>query len=230
MNVSEALNYPFKDSKALTKVLIGIVIFIIPIVNLIGFGYSLRVIRDVAKGKSDMPEWDNWGGDFVKGLLLTVAQFIYSLPFILVFCACIGLASITGTFSEEAGGASFTVLLCCVLPAILLGAILVSVVFIPAMTHYAIHDNFSAAFLDFGGRFKDVTQNFSPLLTIILYGIIISVAYSVVASFTAGIAGLLGWLFWLVWLYLLGQFAVEMGYAARPTGFGEANYPVAPLE
>ena len=66
----EALKRPFSDGK---KFLIGIVLGLIPIVNLIVVGYKLvsTGFTDVNVDKDSLPEWRNYGDLFMKGLYLS---------------------------------------------------------------------------------------------------------------------------------------------------------------
>ena len=83
MDIGKSFSYVFDDEDWVKKVAIGGVISIIPIVNFIAVGYSLRALKNVAEGKErPLPEWDEWGDDWVKGLMVTLAGFIYAIPLI----------------------------------------------------------------------------------------------------------------------------------------------------
>jgi len=85
MDIGKAFTFPFEDEDWVKKLIIGAVLMIVPIANFITIGYMLRTLRNVAEGREKpLPEWDQWGDDFMKGLLVVVAGFIYSLPIVLV--------------------------------------------------------------------------------------------------------------------------------------------------
>ena len=89
VNYEEALKKPFTN---LTKLVVGIVLSIIPIVNWIAKGFILEC-SGVGKIKpsKEMPEWENWGNLLVKGLLSDIIFLIYMIPAILVFVVGAGL-------------------------------------------------------------------------------------------------------------------------------------------
>jgi len=68
---------PFTDVK---KLLIGILLSIVPVVNFLAIGYMLETARKTMKKDSSLPEWEGWGDLFVKGLLSVVIEAIYFIP------------------------------------------------------------------------------------------------------------------------------------------------------
>lgn len=77
-----AFKKPFSDFR---KLIIGIVINIIPIVNLISYGYILESSDIKRREQSDtMSEWEDFSGFFIKGLLSFIIILIYSIPVIIV--------------------------------------------------------------------------------------------------------------------------------------------------
>lgn len=69
-----SIKRPFSDIK---KLLIGIVLQIIPIVNTIALGYQLVAAKKAMNNDFELPEWQNWGDLFVKGLLSGIIALIY---------------------------------------------------------------------------------------------------------------------------------------------------------
>ena len=90
VNYEEALKKPFTD---LGKLIIGVIVSIIPIVNWIAQGFILES-SGLGKNKpsNKMPEWKDLGDYFVKGFLSYVIIFIYAIPAIIVFGIAIGYA------------------------------------------------------------------------------------------------------------------------------------------
>lgn len=86
----ESLRKPFTDIK---KLLIGIVLSIIPIVNLAVQGFAIESSGvGKAKPSKNMPEWKDWWSLFVKGLASVVIKIIYLIPAFAVLAIAIGLA------------------------------------------------------------------------------------------------------------------------------------------
>ncbi len=102
MDIGRAIQYVFQDPNWIKKILIGGLLFFIPIIGwfIVG-GYYLRVVRNVSLGTdSPLPEWDQWGDDFVRGFKIFVTYLVYSIPLILLLC----LMGIVASFDDAAGG------------------------------------------------------------------------------------------------------------------------------
>jgi hypothetical protein len=91
VNLEEALKKPFTD---FGRLVIGIILSVIPIVNWIAQGFVLEC-SGIGKNKpsKNMPEWKNIGDYFVKGLLSYIVMFIYAIPAIVVFVVTVGFAA-----------------------------------------------------------------------------------------------------------------------------------------
>jgi len=97
VNYTEAIKRPFTDGK---KFLIGVLLNILPIVNLLVVGYTLECAKSAMKKKYKLPEWENWGDYFVKGLLATIIGFIYMIPALMLLL--IGFITIAGSVIWQA--------------------------------------------------------------------------------------------------------------------------------
>ncbi len=78
MNIELAIKKPFSDFKNLA---IGVLLSIVPIVNLFSLGYILNLIPKHKERK--LPEFKDWGDLFTKGLLTVAISIIYALPVVL---------------------------------------------------------------------------------------------------------------------------------------------------
>ena len=67
--VSDSVKYPTSDW---TKIIILAVILIIPIVNFIGIGYVIRIIKGTLASLDDLPDFDEVGELFIDGLKVFV--------------------------------------------------------------------------------------------------------------------------------------------------------------
>src|SRR6185312_8300798 len=86
MDVGRSISYVFQDPNWVKKMLIGGVLSIIPVIGtLIVAGYWIRIASNVANGyELPLPEWNDFGGDFMRGLKVAVAVFIWVVPLIAV--------------------------------------------------------------------------------------------------------------------------------------------------
>jgi hypothetical protein len=106
MNIAKAFSFVFEDEAWVSKVLLGGVLFLIPIVNFAVFGYMLKVAQNVAQGNPrPLPEWGDFGGHFMRGLYWFVIQVVYQLPtiilYVLFFCV---IAAAGGVANGQRGG------------------------------------------------------------------------------------------------------------------------------
>jgi hypothetical protein len=93
MDFGKALTFMFQDPNWVAKLGIGLLVTLAGIVFspvLLGFvaifiltGYTIDVVRNVLDGKEyPLPEWQDWGGFFVRGLKLVGVIIVLALPFI----------------------------------------------------------------------------------------------------------------------------------------------------
>ena len=93
--VSNAFKYP---STGLIKVLILGIIMIIPIVNFIGWGYLLRIMKATFTGFNELPDFDQVGDLFIDGLKILVIFLIAAVPVIIVYLIII-FSAIAATYN-----------------------------------------------------------------------------------------------------------------------------------
>jgi hypothetical protein len=82
----EALQHPFRDPRAVQKLLLGAAFNVIPVANLLAFGYTLRLLEQVLEGDEDrLPEWTDVIDLFVRGLKVFVVASVYmAFPLLLL--------------------------------------------------------------------------------------------------------------------------------------------------
>jgi hypothetical protein len=113
MDIAKSFTYILEDEEWITKLGIGAVLtfffwLLLPVPLLVG--YTVAVLRNVRDGyERPLPAWDNWGKLFMDGLFIMIAQFVYTLPFLLLFCVVsVGMIASAGMaeLSEELAAAS----------------------------------------------------------------------------------------------------------------------------
>ena len=92
MDIGKAFSFVFDDENWIVKVLVGGVLSLIPFVGpILMYGYGLELMQNVIQGRPrPLPEWDDWGGKLVKGIMYLVISFVYALPIVLLGL-CFGL-------------------------------------------------------------------------------------------------------------------------------------------
>jgi hypothetical protein len=103
LDVGRSISYVFQDPNWIKKVLIGGLLSLIPFFGtLIVVGYWIRIATNVANGFDlPLPEWNDFGGDFVRGLKAAAALFIWAIPLI-VLAGCGAIPSIALSGSNSA--------------------------------------------------------------------------------------------------------------------------------
>ncbi|MBC7232513.1 MAG: DUF4013 domain-containing protein [Chloroflexi bacterium] len=212
MDWGKSFTYVFDDKEWVTKVLIGGILGLIPIVNLAVVGYALRVLKNVAEGaEQPLPGWDDFGDYFVKGLMSTLGALIWAIPLIALAMFAAFVSAVTGYDTAEPGRVAAPIVLCiwsmsCLsaLYGLFLGLVLPS-----AYTHYALSGDFGA-FFRFGDIFQYIQAN--------LGNYIIAVLLAIVAQFVAGFGTILcciGVIFTEFWATLVGSHLLGQVYRSR---------------
>lgn len=190
MDINKAFRFVMEDKQWISKLIIAVLMTVLGFLivpALILNGYLVKLIRQVMNGDRDsLPEWDDWGKLLKDGFYVTVAQLVYTLPFIILMIiggiTTGGLASITGSDDLAALAAtSGGLLMFCLV-------ILVAIAFLfltPAiLIQYAIKDEFGALFR-FGEIADIIRNNMADILIVFLVSIVAAFAISVVIGILA---------------------------------------------
>jgi|UniRef100_A0A7C1XNB8 hypothetical protein len=99
MDLGRAFSYVFQDPQWVKKALIALVMLVIPIVGwVILYGYMLRIMRQTALGADlPLPEWDDFGGDFLRGLKGFILQLLWNSPVLILSLCTLALSTITSS-------------------------------------------------------------------------------------------------------------------------------------
>ncbi len=85
MDVTKSITYIFQDKRWFTKLLIGWLVSLVPILNFAFTGYSTETIKNVEnKREFPLPEWDDFGKKFVLGFYMWIAGLVYALPILIL--------------------------------------------------------------------------------------------------------------------------------------------------
>lgn len=75
-NIVNSLKYPIKNW---VKLITLAIILIIPIINLIGLGYYLRIIKSTMIGMDELPYFNHIGELFIDGIKVLIVGIIYAI-------------------------------------------------------------------------------------------------------------------------------------------------------
>ncbi|MBC8450204.1 MAG: DUF4013 domain-containing protein [Chloroflexi bacterium] len=95
MDIGKSITFIFEDPDWLKKVAIGTglillgMIFMVVLIGLVPLiivtGYTVVLIKNVMDGvEHPLPEWEDWGDLFMRGLKIFLIQLIWAIPLIIV--------------------------------------------------------------------------------------------------------------------------------------------------
>lgn len=166
MDIGRAFRFVFDDPRWFTKLLIGGLLAIVPIVNFFGIfaviGYALRLTRRVMDGyDTPLPEWDDLGGLALLGLKWVVVQVIWLLPLLIA-----SIVLPVGGAMDEGGLLGLSIL---AIVALSLGWVVV----MPAVSaHFAATESIQSA-LEWRTILALVKVNVSDYLVLVPLGIVL---------------------------------------------------------
>jgi hypothetical protein len=159
MDIGKAFGFVFEDERWVSKVLLGGLFLIIPIVNFAVIGYMLKVAQNVAQGNPrPLPEWGEFGDHFMRGLYGVAIQIVYQLPTLIVygvfFCVLLAAGGAAGSERGSDGAGAIGALSLCLLPLIFILALAGAFLSYVAAGRYVATNTLSEAF-----KFSDVIAN-----------------------------------------------------------------------
>lgn len=174
MDIGKAFRYVFDDEGWVTKVLIGGLVAIIPIIGTFAVsGYSYKVAQNVARGSErPLPEWGEFGDILMRGLLRFVISLVYTLPVVilgLLFAVITGGAAAAA--GDERGSAAIGGLALCLVPLMIILGLLCGIAALTAVARWLATDDFSQAF-KFGEVFASLRNNIGAWLVLLVVAII----------------------------------------------------------
>jgi uncharacterized protein DUF4013 len=95
MDIGKSFSYPFEDKQWVSKMGLGALISLVPILNFAMTGYMIQIVRNLMGGAEEpLPTWDDMGKKFMDGLMLILAGFVYALPIIILSCLSLSVLSV----------------------------------------------------------------------------------------------------------------------------------------
>jgi hypothetical protein len=203
MDIGKSLQFVFEDDQWPSKLGLGALISLIPILNFAWTGYFIDIMRNVTEGRElPLPGWDELGDKFIKGLLVTVASFIYALPGLIFLCVPIGIMIIPAFLqNQQTQGAvaaittiSGLALICCI------GLYFLAFSFIiPAVQLQFSRKGIFQACFQLRDIFGMITKNLSDYLVAWLLTIVAVLIISLILGVLGAVIG---------WIPCLGQMLV----------------------
>ena len=173
MNIEKSFRFPFEDQQWISKLGLGALITLVPILNFAWSGYLVDILRNIMNNTSEpLPTWDDLGKKFSDGLILFAAGLIYASPILVVMCLPLSMMAFSGLFSGNsnmedltrvisgAGGVLFSGLLC----LFFLYAIALSLIYPAILVMFSREGTFSSCF-KLREAFDMISRNAAPFFT-----------------------------------------------------------------
>lgn len=203
MDIVETVKFPGNDNEWIKKILIGGLLMLIPIINFIALGYYIKTLRRGIDGESALPEWDDWGDLFIKGLIVVIVVFIYMLIPLAVLFLSIGGAAISSVTSGDITPASIGAIIGGSLIFLLL--LLIVFLLLPmALSMYAKEDSIGAAL-----RLGEILSRIRSIIGEYIIALIVLLALMLIVSFIS-LVPFIGWVVVIFAEFYVGLVAAHM--------------------
>ena len=206
MDYGKSFTFVFEDEKWISKFAVGVLVTLVPIVNLAGYGYMVQLLKNVRDGQEyPLPEWDDFGKFFLDGLKFLLGFLVYMIPVILLSLIIIPIA-----FAADSGGAAedaVAIAMMCISCLVILLSFLPMLLYPALYIQYAKDDKISDMFRldEMWQLFKANSANYIIVLLMIFFVLAFIASFGLVLCFV-GIL-LTAWWAQLAAAHLMGQLA-----------------------
>ena len=218
MEFGKAFTFAFEDPEWMKKLGIAGLLLIIPIVGWLavaGWGIELTK-RVIARDPQPLPDWSNFGDYLMKGLMVWVIGFVYSLPLILISGCQQGVILALQNQDDDTLATAVTVLSVCFSCVTFVYSIFLGFMLPAAYGKYAATGQLGAAFR-FGEVFRMVRSAPSAYLMVLL------------GSLVAGIVGVLGVIACVIGLLFTYAYAMVIQAHLWGQAYNVADTSAAPM-
>lgn len=236
MDVTRSFKYVFEDKDWIKKVLIGGVLNLVPVIGqAFMWGYGLRQLKNVKEGRElPLPEWDDWGGDLMRGIMIFLGYLVYAIPLIIlsifsgIFTGLGTTATLNAARAGQASGTGIWGVCICGISIINFIYSIALAVWLPAALLNYINVGSFMGFFKFADILALIKNNLKDYITVVLMWL----AATIVAGIVGGIVCGVGTLFTLfianlVFVHLLGQFGASISgspFGGAPTTPADATF------
>jgi hypothetical protein len=240
MDIGKSFSYPFEDKQWVSKMGLGAVISLVPILNFAMTGYMIQIVRNLMDGSEEtLPNWDDLGKKFMDGLMLVLAGFVYALPVILLSCLPLSIMTIPAIIASGnsdfqdvsnaisgAGGVLFAAMTC----MFVVYGLVLSVIFPAIYVNYAKEGTFASCF-QLREVFNIIGKNAGAFFTAWGISLLAGLGVGLVAGIASSVLGLIpciGWIASIIISLAVGVY-IMMIYSHLFGQFGKQAFDQAPL-
>jgi len=233
MDLSRALNAPFKDREWIVKVGLGGLWGLLIVTMPAQLGAAMAYIRSVANDDESLPAWSDFGSKWVSGLLLLVGATIYMLPAIILYVILLASIGAGALIAQDPYAATAAYGMICLLGLLsIIWMIAASIPLSAAMVNYSITGQFSSMFA-IGyliNLIRSRTGFFKAWGLSLLIGVVAGVTISVLSILLIGYI-LAPWIYFFSYIFsahLFGQWARAVMSSGRTDVQASPPAPPAP--
>jgi hypothetical protein len=210
VDAEKSFTYPFEDKEWTSKLGLGALISMVPILNFAWSGYLVGILRNMINHAVEpLPTWDDLGKKFSDGLILFAAGLVYALPILIPLLLPLGVVVSSGLSSgirnmqdigqtlTEAGGALFFCLLC----VLLLYGLVLSVIYPAILVQFAREGTFASCF-KLNEAFGIIRKNATAFFTAWGLSLAASIGVGLIVGFVNLVVGWVPCIGWIVGLVL----------------------------
>jgi hypothetical protein len=239
MDIGKSFSYPFEDQQWVSKLGLGAVISLVPILNFAMTGYMIGIVRNLMNDAQEpLPTWDDLGTKFMDGLMLVLAGLVYALPVIVLSCLPLGLMIIPAILSGNndtqgisntmtgVGGVLFAGMIC----LFVVYGLVLSVIFPAIYVLYAREGTFASCF-KFREIFDMIGKNTGAFFTAWGMSLVAGLVVGLVAGGVSSVLGLIpcvGWIASIAITLAIGVY-ISMIYAHLFGQFAQQTFGQQPL-
>lgn len=210
MNVEKSFTFPFEDKEWVSKLGLGALISMIPILNFAWSGYLVSILRNIMNHNPEpLPTWDDLDLKFRDGLMIFGAGIIYALPVLIGLFLPLSISLFSSLFSENnsvqnigqafsgAEGALFFSLIC----VLILYGIALSVLYPAILVIFAREGTFTSCFM-LNEAFALIRKNAAAFFTAWGLSMAAGLGVGLLVGFVNLVVGWVPCLGWMVGLLL----------------------------
>ncbi len=239
MDIGKSFSYPFEDKQWVSKMGLGAVISLVPILNFAMTGYMIQIVRNLMNDDQEpLPNWDDLGKKFTDGVILILAGLVYALPVILLSCLPLGVMAVPAALAGNGDAQGIADALTGVGSVLLVGmtclfvvyGLVLSVIFPAIYVNYAKEGTFASCF-KLREVFNIIGKNAGTFFTAWGMSLVAGLVVGVVASIVTAVVGWIpcvGWLITIVITMGMGVY-ISMIYAHLFGQFGREAFGQTPL-
>jgi hypothetical protein len=210
MDAEKSFSYPFEDNEWLSKLGLGALISMVPILNFAWTGYLVEIIRNVMNHEPEpLPAWDDIDKKFKEGLILFGASLIYASPILIALCLPLGLSVGSSLLSgssnmqdlERIVTETGSVLFFCLLCVFLLYGLVLSIIYPAILIMFSSEGTFASCF-KLSEAFGMISKNVAPFFTAWTLSLAASLGVGLIAGFVNLVVGWIPCIGWIVGLVL----------------------------